>query len=187
MIAAVVGCGESAKNWAHHTAVSDYFAFDRDLMVYGVNDAEKWGWSFDKLVVVNGPHQFTTDRMEYIRKCPASKLYTHAPAAWTAYFPTANRIRLTEFNPHALRLKKDLIYKSKTSPFVAMSMAFNDGATEINLFGVDFNYHKVFHRGTRPGDKEIERYVQFSEKLAKAGTKVRVTKESALSKFIDTI
>jgi hypothetical protein len=183
MIAAIVGCGGSADNWLDHMA--DYLPIERNILTYGVNDAAKWGWGFDKLIVVNGPNQFTSERLNTISATTTGEFLTHAPKAWEGYFPNATLLTLREFHGH--RLQHGFIYKSKTSPFVAMSLAVDDGAKEINLFGVDFNDHKIYRRGTKAGDHEMSKYARYAELLDQAGVKVRVTKESALSKFMDTI
>jgi len=176
MIASIVGCGPSGANWWKRI---------KEDVAYGVNDCYKWGMGVHKLIIVNGPNQFAPSRLDTIKSIETPEFCTHAPKAWSAYFKDTTWLTLREFYGH--RLHKGFIYKSKTSPFVAMSLAADDGATEINLFGVDFNDHHIYRKGTKAGDHEMSKYARYAELLSEKGVKVRVTKESALSKFIDTI
>lgn len=179
MTAAVIGCGASAKWWWKQVK-------EDGAGSYGVNDAGKHGMGFHNLIVVNGPHKFGPDRMQYITACQKHQnFFTNLPLAWSKNgIKHPIPIQISQF--YGKRLQKDRIVFSKTSPFVAMSMAYNDGFDDIRLFGIDFNDHKTFRAGERYGDHEIEQYAKFAELAAKEGVKIRVTKESALSKFIDT-
>ncbi len=179
MVAAVIGCGPSAIHW-------DPFKCERS---FGVNDAigkfPKFG--FDHLIVVNGPHKFTNGRLATIINTPQFEFHTNAIGSWGQYFPNGKQIKITEFHDGIKVLRGHLIYHSKTSPIIAMSMAFNAGADHINVFGADFNDHPHFRKGMKEGDREIKLYAKFGELLDKQGCKVRVTKESALSAYFDTI
>lgn len=157
MTVAIVGCGSSAKNWGQQK-------FDLSI---GVNDAAKWGYPLDQLVLINFPRKFTHERLRIIYSTKA-KVWTHT-GAWRQQFPACYVIRLTEFHK---MINKDLIYCSKTSPIVAISLAVKQGAQNVVLFGVDMLTHKVYSRGSKHGDFEINKYIRFFEQLNKRGVKI---------------
>lgn len=157
MICAIVGCGQSAAGWGEKK-------FDLSI---GVNDCLKWGYPVDQLVLVNFQRKFTGDRLRTILATKA-KLWTHTNA-WQKNFPHATVIKLTSFNGN---IRNDLIYCSKTSPMVAMSLAIKQGAAEIVLFGVDMLTHQAYRVGTKNGDYEIKKYLQFFEQAKKRGVKM---------------
>lgn len=137
MIVSVVGCGDSAKEW---------YKTPCDLSI-GVNDCVKHGHEVDWLCVINAPGKFTMkskngwqDRLFTITNSKPKKFFCHN-ANWKPYFPHAEFLAL---KPFMTSIKKGNVYKSKTSPIAAISLAFNAGATDILLFGVDFLNHPNF-------------------------------------------
>ncbi|HXR80739.1 MAG TPA: hypothetical protein VN763_07475, partial [Saprospiraceae bacterium] len=126
MISQVIGCGASGKDW---------FNTPSDLSI-GCNDCSKFGKDTDWLVVVN--RHFTPEREKIILESKPKKLITHLQH-WKKHFPQAEVIRMQQFGKH---LKKGHVYSSKTSPFIAVSLAFNAGANDIILHGVDLIDHK---------------------------------------------
>lgn len=157
MKVAVVGCGPSAKQWGETK-------FELSI---GVNDAIKWGYKLDQLVLVNFQRKFTHERLQHIINTKA-KVWTHT-SAWNKHFPDSVIIKLTSFNGN---IRNDLIYCSKTSPMVAMSLAIKQGASEITVFGVDMLTHQAYRAGTKQGDYEIKKYIQFFDQIRKRGVKL---------------
>lgn len=157
MTVAVVGCGNSAQYWGE----------TKFNLSIGVNDAGKWGYPLDQLVVINFPRKFTKQRTEIIMNTQA-KMFTHT-TAWKKLIPNANVIKLSPFND---RVRDGMIYHSKTSPFVAISLALLAGATDIVLFGVDMVDHPVCRKGTKTGDFEIALYVKLFNAIKKTGRNV---------------
>lgn len=157
MICSIIGLGNSAKDW-HKTPC--------DLSI-GVNDCLKWGKDPDQLVLINFERKFTTERLKLIKPTKA-KVWTHT-STWKKHFPQAEVIRLT---PFVFGIHKGLIYCSKTSPFVAMSLAWKQGAKDIILWGVEFLTHGSYRKGTKHGEYEIKQYLKFVEQLKKHGVRV---------------
>lgn len=173
----IIGCGESAKLW------------DGTGLSIGVNDCEKH-LPVDFLVIVNAPQLFRSepDRMEVMKKTKA-RVITNMPEEWGRYFQKVHEIKDHEFRRWSGSFKNgnSTTYFAETSPFVAMSVAYNMGASEIRLYGVDFNSHKMFKPGIPGLDAEVQRYLSFSSEVRKKGCEVRVTRQSFLSKFMEVI
>lgn len=134
MIVSIIGCGQSAKEW---------FNTPCDLSI-GVNDCFKFGRDADWLVVVNAIDKFTpkssnnyTDRLATIVSSKPKRFLCHN-GAWKRLFLGAE---LLELHPFRGSLRKGRIAFKKTSPFVALHVAFNAGASDIILWGVDFTNH----------------------------------------------
>lgn len=174
MTAFIIGCGESAEGWFNHP---------HDVSI-GVQDCKRWGKDVDQLLLIDSKIGFKNEpeRLEIIKNSNPGKVYTHGPT-WNDWFPNAEHLRLTRFNKY---LKKGHVYCSKSSPFVGISLAFNMGATDIILFGVDMKSHKLFHPGTRTFDYEMRQIEKLCRMMADQGTSVWVSSEkSALSKFLN--
>jgi hypothetical protein len=167
MVAIIVGCGPTGKNW---------FNTPYDLSI-GVNDCAKFGKDPDWLVVIN--RKFSPDREKTIKGTKAKKVFTTIKY-WKEYFKNAEDLRLQQFGKY---LKKGHVYSSKTSPFVALSLAFNAGAKNVILWGVDLNSHPVVKDKLK--NYELRQFEKFCRELAKQGTQVWVSsEESALSNFL---
>jgi hypothetical protein len=167
MIISVVACGKTAEGW-HNTPC--------DLSI-GCNDVLKFGKNTDWLVVIN--RKFPPDREQIIRKSRPQRFLTTIEY-WRHQFSKAETLRLQRFSKH---VKKGHVYSSKTSPFVALSLAFNAGAKDVILFGVDLVSHPVIKDKLR--DYELRQLERFCREIAAQGTRVWVSsKESSLSKFL---
>lgn len=158
MIISVVACGQSAQDW---------FKTPCDLSI-GCNDMLKFGAHPDQLVVINFQRKFTPERLKTILSTRPKKVWTHT-STWQKHFSNAVVIKLSPFNGF---VRDGLIYSSKTSPMVAMSLAVKQGATEIIIWGVDFLTHPAYKTGTKSGDFEVKNYLRFFEQLNKRGIKV---------------
>lgn len=158
MKVAIVGCGASAEHWGKNK-------FDLSI---GVNDAAKWGYPLDQLVVINFQRKFTPDRLRVITHNHYNTVWTHT-TAWQKTFPHSIVMKLTQFNGN---VRDGLIYCSKTSPMVACSLAVKQGADALVIYGVDMINHHAYRTGTKSGDYEIKTYTKFFEQLDKRGVKV---------------
>jgi hypothetical protein len=152
----IIGCGESAKNW-------DGIGFS-----IGVNDCFRYHKT-NYLLIINAPNKFTPERMQVIRNSEPDKVFCHT-MLWKQYFPNMEYITLQAFTSGQIR--PGMLYHSSTSPFAAMSLAYNIGAKEIILWGVDFKTHKHYHPGTQELKSELWKYNFFIEALEAKGTKV---------------
>lgn len=169
MIVNVVACGESASEW---------YETPCDLSI-GCNDALKWGHPVDQLIVINSPKQFTKERQEIIKKTKAT-VFCHSDS-WRGLI-AYEHLRLQQFTKH---LKKGHVYSSKTSPFVAMSHAFNQGATDIILHGCDMVTHPTFHPGNKLHAYELRQIEKFARMLKEQNCQVWLGKDfGALAKFL---
>lgn len=160
MTASIIGCGSSGQDW-HKIPV--------DLSI-GVNDCLKHGAHPDQLVIINFERKFTHERLKTILATRPKKVWTHT-STWKKHFSNAEVIKLSPFNGY-VRVKSGLTYCSKTSPLVALSLAVNQGATEIIIWGIDFVSHPNYRKGTKNGDFEVKTYLRFFDQLASQGIKV---------------
>lgn len=178
-VISIVGCGDSAKEW---------FNTQCDLSI-GVNDCVKWGHEVDYLMCLNAPWKFQArkendynDRLTIIKNSKPKKFITCIDE-WRKYFPAAESINPRLFGKWAT---KGNLYHTKTSTFCAMSYAFNLGAKDIILWGVDFLNHSGLKPGRRETDFEIEEYARFADMIDKQGTKVWIgNSETALIKYFE--
>jgi len=170
---AVVACGSTANNWQEHKSKFD--------LVIGVNDMMKFGTPPNQLVVIDSPKRFTPERMDIIKSTNAK--FITRDDQWNKIMPKYEKVNLQQFTKH---LKKGHVYSSKTSSFVALSLAFNQHATDVVLFGVDLNDHATFNPKNRIRDYELRQYQKFCMMLKDQGTNVSVSsQESALSSFLN--
>jgi hypothetical protein len=158
MTAFIIGCGQSAKDWNNLPC----------NISIGVNDCYKFGYNPDQLVLINFERKFTGLRLQTILATRSQKVWTHT-STWKKHFPKAEVIKLSPFNGN---VRPGLIYSSKTSPMVAMSLAIKQGATELVLFGIDMVNHPSYRAGMKQGDFEIKAYLKFFESCNKQGIKV---------------
>lgn len=170
MVVNIIGCGKTGNGWWNTPC---------DLSI-GVNDCFKFGNNPDWLLIIDSPNRFTQDRIDIIKKTVPRETYVR-DTRWN--LPKQKLI-------NGLRVFIDVllpgrIYHSKTSTFVAMSMALNAGAKTIILHGVDFVDHKVFHVGNKTQVSEIEQYRKFAYEALKFGCRVFVSSpDSQLSKVL---
>lgn len=172
----VIASGESGAKWSGQGPS------------IGVNDCSKWGYPVDYLVLLNTPAQFQQSRQMDIVRTQFKTLFTTIKSHWTKFFEShgdkVNEILIRKWSP-TTKLSKYYIYHSKTSPLVAMSLAYNMGATEIVLWGVDFKTHHRYREGQQYFIGEMRQYQTFIQALEKSGVKVYLGAEgSALGKIV---
>lgn len=157
MISTVVALGQSAKDWT-----------PRGLTI-GVNEYLMWGKQADVMVIVNAPHKFSHSEMTLINQ-HKGRLLTNTPKQWGKHIPKAEPLKhMGAFN---LRVQRDRLYSSATSPMIAISYAMQQGADEIVIYGVDFKDHPKYKTGTKHGDHEIGIYKRFFASCQKLGVKI---------------
>lgn len=173
MTAFVVGCGSTAGGWFNHS---------HDVSI-GVNDAIKWGKDTDYLLLIDSLQGFKKEpeRVKIIGRSKAQVIA--ANDTWKSIHRTYHRINLSPFSKY---FKKGRYYSSKSSPFVALSVAFNLGAKDIVMFGCDYKNHHLFQEGKRIQDFELRNIEKLCRLFSDYGVNVFVSsKESALSKFLN--
>ena len=169
MIVSIVAVGESGSEW---------FKTPCDYSI-GVNDCQKWNHPVNELLLINQPKSFTPSRLETIKSTKFDKVLTHS-GTWDKIFPQNERIRLQSFSKH---LKKGHVYSSKTSPFVALSLAFNLGATDVILHGVDLISHPAIK--DKLLNYELRNFDKITCMMADQGCKVWLGKDyGVLTKFL---
>lgn len=168
MVVSIIGSGPSGRDW---------FNTPTDLSI-GCNDAAKWGKDPDWLVIVN--RSFPKDREAVIKATRPKKVFTTIEY-WKKHFrEVSENLRLQQFGKH---LRKGHVYCSKTSPFIAMSLAFNAHATDIILFGCDLRTHPVIKGKLL--NYELRQWQRFCAILKGYGVNVWVSsEESKLSEFL---
>ncbi len=124
----------------------------------GVNDCEKFGKPVNRLIVVNS--DFEPEREVFIRKSRAPDGFFSQLPCWESH-PNFKDIGIMKAFTN--RVEKGKLYHSTTSPFIAMSMAFNMGASEIVLYGVDFIGHPIVKEDSLL--REVDTYLRFIECL----------------------
>lgn len=165
----IIALGDSASKW--------YGSGDS----IGVNDAAKWGHPIQRLILLNNPNEFEYDRLKTIQNTNAEMVYT-CYREWQRPQNQMNNVVFFNYNVWQGRLLgKGMGYQtSKTSPFCAISIAYNLGYDEIVLWGVDFKNHKVWHPGNHNFAYEIKNYQQIAEQLKSRGVMVYSSEPSIL-------
>jgi hypothetical protein len=152
MICNVIGLGETAELW------------DGQGFSIGVNDCFRYRPT-DCLVVVDGFRKLPERERIISKSRPEHGLYSHL-SKWSSH-PNYKPLRSQRFTK---RVEPDKVYHSKTSPFIAISLAAYMGYKEIVLYGVDLVSHPNFknHRLIN----EVRQYVLFIKELEKQGVKI---------------
>lgn len=175
MTVSVIACGESSKEW---------FKTPCDLSI-GVNDAVKHGHEVNYLVVVNSPIKFHptvkngyTDRLKIITNSKPDRFFCH-DHRWRGYFPKAELLAMKSYNG---TYRKGRIYSSRTSPFVAITLAASLDTTDIILWGLDMLSHHTYAPGKKEFQSEFFLYKCLFDELKKAGIKVWLGNENTVFK-----
>lgn len=160
MITHIVACGLSAQHWPG-TGTS-----------IGINDAEKWGSRCTYLALFNHPSKFSREpeRMKIITASRPKKVFTHA-ASWRQYFTDVEITPTVEYNN---RIRPGKVYHKKTTPIIALCIAWNLGAKDIVLWGVDMVDHKLIRPGMKYYDQEVRALLSLTDQLKKYDVNVYV-------------
>jgi hypothetical protein len=161
----VLGLGESLKEYSF----SDNFKI-------GVNDIFKH-YPVDILVCVDRISAFTPERFETISKSTHSKFYTHLDE-WQGHVKNVQLINLAGPRGSIKGIESNDVPYSNNSTFVAVVLAYKHGATEINIFGADFNTHPNFIDGKL--DVTLNDFKNLFDYLRKKGVKINVSNGSRL-------
>ncbi len=156
MLINVIGLGESAIKW---NGSGDSI---------GVNDAYRWGHQLQRLLILNAPHEFTAEERDYIRQTKATSTYT-CYREWTKLIPD---LVTFDYSVWQGQLKNNAYQTSKTSPFCAVSIAYNLGYDEIVLWGVDFKTHPIWHAKNPAYYTEVKNYQDLAVRLKEKGITV---------------
>lgn len=154
----IIGCGETGALW------------DGQGPSLGVNDCEKFGKRVDYLLIVNAAGKFSPERYRTIESSRPKMMFSQLKR-WGEVFTNFKHIPIKEWR--GTEIEPKTIYHSKTSPFVAISLAYCLGYSEAVLYGVDFKTHHAFAPGKPDFEYEKIRYEKFCQMLdEKYGFKV---------------
>ena len=156
MLVNIIGCGSTGANW------------DGTGNSIGVNDCWKFGKPTGSLLVLNRKDTFTQERIDVISKSTPTLFYCNLEE-WRKPFKDMRLIRTTRWNNAFI---DQVIYHSKTSPFCAISLAYNLGYRTMVLWGVDFVDHANYAPGKHGYDQEKLQYHSFIKVLSAKGAKV---------------
>lgn len=167
----IIACGDSAKHW-HGQGLS-----------IGLNDFYKHGKKTTIMGIFNHRSKFTPDRLDTILKTRPIKFYGDSDS-WSNHFPDMIRVKLRSWDG-ILRKEPDRLTHANTSPFIAMSLAYNLGASKIILWGADFESHRMWNKTNPEMQTELRQYRQFTDALRREGVKVHLgAKGSLLEEFL---
>lgn len=153
MICQVLGLGESIKDFKEYEGYR-----------IGVNDIYQYTYC-DRVVVVNDFKKLP-ERKHYIDTCrPLDGLWSQL-RCWQ-YHPDYRKL---SFQPWNGVFKDKTVFSGKSSPFIALTMAYSIGFKEIVLWGVDMNTHNVIKDRTKI--VELNNFTTFITQIEKRGVKV---------------
>jgi hypothetical protein len=155
----IVACGQTAQHW------------NGEGLSIGVNDAEKWGYFLNNLVIVNAPNQFQDSRLKTIQRSRPGKVWSNMPEFWDRHFKNIERLHLLRWTKGE-KIRQGVIHHSSTSPFVAVSLAYNLGAKQIVLWGVDLINHPNYGKGTRKHISEMLLWDSYIYALKAEGVQI---------------
>jgi hypothetical protein len=165
----VLGLGESLKE----------FKPSKNKTI-GVNDIFKHH-STDYLVCVDKPSRFTKDRLNTILKSDVKKFYTHLNE-WSRLKVRTQIIKLNGLRGSLKGIEGDEVCYSNNSTFVAVVLAYKMGATQINIYGADFNTHPNFKNTLL--ETALEDFQKLFDYLIEQGVKINISKGSKLNDLI---
>lgn len=159
----IIATGESATNWKGEGPS------------IGVNDAAKWGYELDYLVIVNFPNQFQQSRLQTILGTNVKKVYSSTPFSfsWQRHFHNVEEINTRRYSKGE-KLSQNYIYHSETSPFVAMSLGYSQGFTKLVLWGVDMINHHRYGKQSPAHFNEVMMYRSFIQALSLQGVQTYI-------------
>lgn len=161
MTVSIVACGASAEGW-HKVKC------DRSI---AVNDAWKWGYPTDDILVCNWPSKFPQYRLDIIKNSKPKRFFSNIDQ-WSTWFPNMVKIKLSSWDGHLYKERPDFFSHAHTSPFIAMSMAYKQDAKDIILWGADFVDHSTYDKNNPHTRSELKTYHSFIEAIDKEGVKV---------------
>lgn len=146
-----------------------------------MNDCEKFGKKVAALVVVNS--SFELEREQIIKNTIAPAGFYSQLTYWADHPNYKVLPPMKEFHGRENRLEVGWLYSSRSSPFIAISLAAYLGHNNITLYGVDFEKHPILKDDRL--DREVDAYKRFIEWLHNRGVNVFLSTDyGALRGFI---
>lgn len=166
----VLGLGESLQEFKPSSNI-----------IIGVNDINKHH-CVDYLVIVDKPEKFTEDRLDTILCSHPQKFYTHLDE-WEKLVGNYQKINLALGRGNISNIESQDVCYSNNSTYVAVVIAYKKGATQINIFGADFNNHPNFREGSGL-NSTLKDFKQLFDYLKSKGVEVNVSNGSRLKELI---
>lgn len=153
MVCHVLGLGESIKDFKEY-----------DGYRIGVNDIYRHTYC-DRVIVVNDFRKLL-ERKHYIDTCrPLDGLWSQL-RCWESHA----EYRKLKFQAWNGVFKDKTVFFGKSSPFIALTMAYSMGFKEIVLWGVDMVTHELIKDKTKV--VEMNNFSTFISHIEKRGVKV---------------
>ena len=125
MLYSVLGLGESLKD------------FDGEGITIGVNDIYRYHKT-KYVVCVDPKRKFEGDRLRFIEECRPISFFSQL----NEYATNPSFQKITLLSPRGtVAFFQDKVPYSLFSPFVAICLAINMGASEVRVYGVDLINH----------------------------------------------
>jgi hypothetical protein len=162
----VSGCGSSVNKFDDF---SKYY-------VIGVNDIERV-LTPDFLVVVNDYRTFARGRWEWVKNSNSPVIFSHLNPPGPINHPD-KLVQIKIGNKSNINLDKmDSVDHTLNSPFMAIIIAYQLGASKIGMVGVDFTQNHFFadtgtHKLTRNLKIIDSEYDLLGKELVKRGVKI---------------
>ena len=149
-------------------------------LTIGVNDISKHH-SCNRVVCVDPPRVFSSDRVEYMKNGPYEKFITNLPEDWAGLAHSIEPLTFGAIRGDITRLDEPgITCYSNNSPFVAAVLAYRAGAKYIVMYGVDFTTHPRLGAGSSH-DRAIADFVKLYKALRSRRVSLTVvSEESAL-------
>lgn len=176
MIIDVLGLGESLSVYKPSDNIS-----------IGVNDIYKYHKT-DLIVIADPPSKFTeVDRYQTIIESVDAKAIYSPFLKWKALLPKYVFMQLALGRGTLTQLdEEDIFCYSNNSAFMAVVLAYKLGATQINLYGADFNSHATLST-MQCRERILNDFSNLNKEFVKHGVELRVTKQSILSEILQPI
>ena len=165
----VLGLGESLKEFK-----------PSENITIGVNDISKY-YPVDFLVCVDKPDRFSKDRLKTILDSNVKKFYTHLNE-WSRLKIKTQIIKLNGIRGSLKGIEGDSVCYSNNSTFVAVVIAYKIGATQINIYGADFNTHPNFKDTLL--ETALDDFEKLFDYLKSKGVEINISKGSKLNELI---
>jgi len=133
----VCGCGKSLSTLTN----------PQDFITIGVNDIERL-FVPNYLVILNNRHGFKDDRWNYVSGAKCPHIFTHIKDIGIVSKHNIVPLTLGTFGKLNLDDKTKVDYSSN-SPYVAAVIAYQMGAKNIGMIGVDFTQDHFFNKSGR--------------------------------------
>lgn len=153
----VLGLGDTLKHYVNDGSIC-----------IGVNDIQRYH-NTDYVVCVDSPDVFKPERLEGIKASKCIGFYTQLED-WTKLVQNINIIEFNRGRGLVEEIDTNRFCYSNNSPYVACVLAYKLGATEIVLWGVDFNDHPHLNGSAR--DKSFRDYKELQKALNKRGVSI---------------